>query len=53
MRSGFPTISGPLLSHPKASDMVADQYLGDLATAHGGGLATLNQNISHKAIDVI
>jgi len=42
----------PLQSHPKTSDEVTDQYLADLAAAHGARLATLDQNISRRAVEV-
>ena len=43
----------PLQSHPKTSDEVTDHYLADLAAAHGARLATLDQKISHKAVDLV
>jgi len=49
----IPDDLAPLQSHPKTSEMVTDQYLADLAATHGAKLATLNQNISHKAVEII
>jgi toxin-antitoxin system PIN domain toxin len=43
----------PLDSFPKTSEMVTDHYLADLAASHGSKLATLDENISHKAVEVI
>jgi uncharacterized protein len=43
----------PLLSHPKKSEEVTDIYLADLAAKHGARLATLDQSITHRAVEVI
>jgi len=43
----------PLDSFPKTSEMITDNYLADLAASHGSKLATLDENISHKAVEVI
>ena len=42
-----------LRSQPKKSEEVTDLYLADLAAKHGAKLATFDQSISHKAVDVI
>ena len=49
----IPDDLAPLESHPKTSEEVTDHYFADLAVAHGAKLATLDQNISHKAVEVI
>ena len=49
----IPDDLAPLKSHPKTSEMVTDQYLADLAATQGAKLATLDQNVSHKAVEVI
>jgi predicted nucleic acid-binding protein len=40
-------------SHPDKSEEVTDHYLADLAALHGARLATLDQNLTHSAVDVI
>ncbi len=49
----IPDDLAPLQSRPKTSEAVTDQYLADLAVRHGAKLVTLDQNISHKAVEVI
>jgi predicted nucleic acid-binding protein len=43
----------PLHSFPKTSEGVTDHYLADLAAKHEARLATLDQKIDHKAVEVI
>src|SRR5690349_18798116 len=43
----------PLDSKPKTSDEITDLYLADLAQKHGMKLATLDEAISHNAVEVI
>ncbi|HUD49802.1 MAG TPA: hypothetical protein VMR33_23450 [Candidatus Baltobacteraceae bacterium] len=40
-------------SRPGKSEEVTDHYLADLATRHGVRLATLDQNLIHRSVDVI
>jgi predicted nucleic acid-binding protein len=43
----------PLDSKPKTSDQVTDMSLAHLAQEHGMKLATLDQGISHNAVELI
>jgi predicted nucleic acid-binding protein len=43
----------PLDSNPQRSEEVTDHYLADLATKHGMKLATLDQGISHPAVELV
>jgi hypothetical protein len=42
-----------LQSSPKVSEGVTDHYLADLAAKHGARLATLDQRISHTAVELL
>lgn len=42
-----------LHSHPKKSEHVTDMYLANLAAKHGARLATFDQRIPHKAVDIL
>jgi hypothetical protein len=49
----IPDDLAPLESYRKTSRAVTDHYLADLASAHGAKLATLDQNIFHKAVELV
>ena|SRR5580765_445297 len=49
----IPDDLAPLLSRPKKSEEVTDLYLVDLALKHGAKLATFDQKIAHKALEII
>ncbi|HUS34284.1 MAG TPA: TA system VapC family ribonuclease toxin [Verrucomicrobiae bacterium] len=43
----------PLSSSPQKSEQVTDHYLAELAASKGMKLATLDEGISHKAVELI
>jgi toxin-antitoxin system PIN domain toxin len=43
----------PLNSSPKKSEQVTDHYLAELAASKGMKLATLDEGILHKAVELI
>lgn len=43
----------PLKSSAKRSEQVTDHYLADLAASQGMKLATLDEGISHRAVELI